>query len=426
MEHPSEEARKEYLKEHPNANPSNHTVTKQDTEEGPSKEEGEGEGKGGKDKPSVGTRAKTFLKGLSDKAKAFISNTSAEAQKFVADPEHRKKTLVEATKAIKASPKTYAKRVLETARHEVHEFKEAGEAIGTVIKGGKMTPKQKKAVKTVAIHMGIAVAAAALTSTGVLAGAAALGEGMARKIALKAAMKTLENVHLAQEIAHIGHGAHHLLHFSAKKDSVSPEEVLAILVTQSVTKELDAFSDEDLAEVLEEASEGTSKKAQAMASVTQVEPTLESMLRILESIPVQEFDRILLAARTEAETLDGRVWQKRFLPYLDNIYDKIKELEDPKERLQDIEFKYDVKVLIELIWQALGAVAVPRKASPDYAISDIAFYADPKTRREEITYSIQVLREWRQELEKWVKSASSTLRSLIPKVRRVIKTKNLV
>jgi hypothetical protein len=432
MEHPSEEARKEYLKEHPQADPSNHTVTKHEDEGGAAEEEPEGKEKKPKEKPSAGNRAKAFFKGLSDKAKAFVTSSSAEVQKFVSDSEHRKQTMVNAAKAVKDSPKVYAKRIVETARHEVHEFKEAGEGIGAVIKGGKMTPKQKKAVMTVAIHMGIAVTAAALTSTGVLAGAAALGKGMAQKIALKAAARALENVHLAQEISHIGHGAHALAHiFTAaegeKPEKVSPEEVLAILVLQSVLKELEDFSDEDMASVLEEASgQATEKTAYVLAKVDQLEPALESMMGILGQIPVRDFDRILVAARAESTTLDGRVWQKRFVPHLENVYDKIRELDDPKEILKDIEAGYKAQTLIELIWQALTAVTVPRKASPDYAISNIEFNPDPTTRREEISYSIQVLREWNQELEKWVKDARTTLKALVPKVRRVIKIKSLV
>jgi hypothetical protein len=432
MEHPSEEARKEYLKEHPQADPSNHTVIKHEDEGGAAEEEPEGKEKKPKEKPSAGNRAKAFFKGLSDKAKAFVTSSSAEVQKFVSDSEHRKQTMVNAAKAVKDSPKVYAKRIVETVRHEVHEFKEAGEGIGVVIKGGKMSPKQKKAVTTVAIHMGIAVTAAALTSTGVLAGAAALGKGMAQKIALKAAARALENIHLAQEISHIGHGAHALAHiFTAaegeKPEKVSPEEVLAILVLQSVLKELEDFSDEDMASVLEEASgQATEKTAYVLAKVDQLEPALESMMDILGQIPVRDFDRILVAARAESATLDGRVWQKRFVPHLENVYDKIRELDDPKEILKDIEAGYKAQTLIELIWQALTAVTVPRKASPDYAISNIEFNPDPTTRREEISYSIQVLREWNQELEKWVKDARTTLKALVPKVRRVIKIKSLV
>lgn len=431
MEHPSEEARKEYLKEHPQADPSNHTVTKHEGEGGAAEEEPEGKEKKPKEKPSTGNRAKAFFKGLSDKAKAFVTSSSAGVQKFVSDSEHRKQTMVNAAKAVKDSPKVYAKRIVETARHEVHEFKEAGEGIGVVIKGGKMSPKQKKAVTTVAIHMGIAVTAAALTSTGVLAGAAALGKGMAQKIALKAAARALENVHLAQEISHIGHGAHALAHlFTAaegeKSEKVGPEEVLAILVLQSVLKELENFSDEDMASVLEEASGETQKMAYVLAKVDQLEPALESMMIILDEIPVRDFNSILVSARTESETLKDRVWQKRFVPYLERVYDKIRELDGPKEIFKDVEAGYQVQVLTTLIWQSLAALMVPRKATPDYAISNIEFNPNPKTNREEISYSIQVLREWNQELEKWIKDAKVTLKSLLPKIRRVIKTKALV
>lgn len=247
-EFPSESARKQYLKEHPKADPHKHTVAPESREK-PTSEEGDKPEEGKKQEKPKG-KPKTFLKGLAEKTKSYLSEASEAVQKFVSDGEHRSKLLSEAGKSVLKSPKTYAKRLVETAKHEVHEFKEAGEALAHLAKGKKLDPAQKKVLKTVAIHMGIAVAAAALTSTGVFAGAAVFSKGLAQKIALKAALRALENVHLLQEIHHIGHGAMHLL--ASEEEEASPEEAFAALVMQSVSKELDDLSGDDLSKYLDE------------------------------------------------------------------------------------------------------------------------------------------------------------------------------
>jgi hypothetical protein len=155
---------------------------------------------------------------------------------------------------------------------------------------------------------------------------------------------------------------------------------------------------------LEEASENT-KVAYVLAKIDQLIPSFEAVLGILDDLPISEFDRILLAARTESSTLDNRVWQKRFIPYIDKVYAKLQELEDPKEIMEDVSVGYSTQTLTVLIWQAQTALQVPRKASPDYAISDIQFQPSDETGRDEISYSIPVLKEWVKELEAWSKKS---------------------
>lgn len=464
FQHDSEAELKLYLKKHPNADPSKHTVKapagknpKQEAEGGkgkkpPKKEEsggkeqpkpeaehGEGgapeqhqeEGHGGEHPEEEPKPKKNFFKSLSDNARSFLESTSKATQKFVADPAYRKKALVGAGKAILKSPQTYARRLVATVKEEVHEFKEAGQALAGVAKGQKLNHHQKKALKTVAIHMGIAITAAALGSTGVLAGAAMLGKGMAQKIALKAAMKSLEKVHLLQEIQHIGHGLHEFMHFLAAEGApkkpaaegkMSPEEAFAILVMRSVVQEMRKFSDEDMAEVVEKAAGGGVKTA----STSELAPAFKKAQAALDAVltSIKVFPRMLTAARAEAQTIDERVWQERPVALFKSIEAALTSVGEADELFDTVSLARGR--LANIATDARSRLIIPRKAAVEYAISDIDFATNPNTGREGISYSVGTLRDWAGELEKWASSAKGELKTLEQKAARIVRTKGSV
>jgi hypothetical protein len=457
FEHPSEEERKEYLKQHPKADPKNHTVKPQgkqapgeedDSEESPHAdptEKGEKPGKG-----------KGFFKGLSEKAKAFVTKSTAAVQKFVSDTEHRARVLEDAGKAVLASPKTYAKRVVQTVKEEVHEFKEAGQALKLLSAGKELNHHQKKALKTVAIHMGIAIAAAALTSTGLLAGAAAFGKGMVQKIALKAAAHTLGNIHMLEEIHHIGHGAGHLLHLVASEqdeqdveeagteeeteqpeaepetdevdesdedegEDASPEEALAFLVMQSVVKAMKELGDEDMSEILEEASGDQEKLAFKVGAALESDlPALlvegQNLFRRLQGW-ISRFDSVLISSRAESEGLDGRVWQKRFVSYFKDGEGTLEDLRGLDQSLDDLFL--EVPTLAQVANFARQAVRIPRHAEIAYAISDIDFFPT-EGGRDGITYNPDVLREWAGAVKGWATKGEAQLKALESKASRLL------
>jgi hypothetical protein len=429
FEHPSEEDLKRYLKKHPQADPSRHTVKKQEEKPKPQEEEGHVDEKP-KHEEEGGSKGGLF-KRLSDKAKALVGHSSAAVQKLVADGEHRKRVLGDAGKAVLASPKTYAKRLLHTAKHEVKEFKEAGSALKAIMSGKKPNEHEKKALKTVAIHMSVAVAAAALSSTGVLAGAVALGKGMAQKIAMKAAMKSLEKVHLLNEISHIGHGIHHLMEFFAAEkgdQSVDPEEAFAILVMRSVQKELESFSDDDMAELLNEVTEEQQKTAWNInaATASDLDGLLNRAGGALDAIEdlAGKFDRVLVVARSEAAALDDRVWQDRFVPYFKLFDPSFRDLEKVDEALDAIFI--EIPELAGVVDAVRNELQLPRQATVEYAISDIDFGDNPNTGHEGISYSIPRLKEWAKAIEKWAASTPGRLRQLGQKAKRISRAKGLV
>lgn len=238
----SDKALKEYLRDHPGADPSKHSVTDH-------AEEGHG-----KEAPKEKTSWKDRFKGLSDKAAKFIKQAPKEVKAFIEDDAVRRKVAQQAHETLTKAPEKLGRRLLEAAKHEVKEFKEAGEGVATLMKGGKMNSHQKKALRTVSIHLAIGIAAAALTTTGPLAAAGAFGKGVARKIALKSVTKALENVHMFQEIGHITHGLHalHAVTAADKGKELSPEEALVAVLTAAVAEQISHLDDSLLREVLEE------------------------------------------------------------------------------------------------------------------------------------------------------------------------------
>lgn len=241
MEHTSPDALKEYLKEHPHADPAKHHV----------KEKSEEKDFQDKVQP-LEKKLADKVKGWGAKAIGFLKKAPENVQKFVADEGYRRESLMSAHKALTEAPEKMTRAVIDTAKHEVHEFKEASAGVKAVLKGGKMSDEQKHAFKTVATHMAIGLTAAALTASGPLGIAGTFGKGLARHIAAKAVSNALGNLHVLDELGHIGHGARHLFDkLAAEGKDVDPDEVMANFMAAAVAKELGKLNDEDVKTVAE-------------------------------------------------------------------------------------------------------------------------------------------------------------------------------
>lgn len=422
MEHPSEEARRTYLKQHPKANPKNHTVN-----EGKGPAAAPPKGKKGpppppseRNKPKVKPekdedakeKTRRLFKSLSGKAKTMLAHASKEVRRFVKDPGHRQRVLKDAAAAVQKTPKGYVDKVIHVAKEEVHEFKEASHALKDVMQGKKLTPQQKKSVRTVAIHMGIGIAAAALTTTGVFAGMAALSKGMAQKVALKAALRSLENVHVMNEVSHIGHG---LMHLAKDRKKLPPEEAFGALVLKYVIKELEQLDEETLAEILNETAGAREKSARNLysASADDLIPTLERADTLVEDLEdwAKRFDGVLLVARSESKLPDNRVWQDRFVKYFEESDYLLTGLRHVDDVLDGI-YLGDSSELADIANEARHLLGITHMARIEYAISDIDFTAHPKTGREEITYDIDTLKKWSRAFHQWATKAKTGLRNL--------------
>ncbi len=257
FEFPSEKALEEYLHEHPQADKSKHTVKEHEEKGAPekkpdSKPEG---GKGDEKKPkSWGER----LKNLSEKAKKFVEAAPKALKEFIEDPKKREQTIANVVENLRSAPGKIVDRVVDAAKEEVHEFKEAGHGLSKVMSGKKPSEEESKAIKKVALHMTIAITAAALSSGGApFVAAGAFGKSLIRKVAMKAVKKSLEHVHMMSELGEIGHGLSEVMDKMAaenKAKEVDPTTAFAHLIASSVAEELESHTDEDVADALDEAS----------------------------------------------------------------------------------------------------------------------------------------------------------------------------
>lgn len=282
----TEKALEKYLHDHPQADKHKHHVTKHEEQGG--KDEGHGkkdEGHGDAHHEGEHGHGGGMFSGLKGALKAVakqFKSAPKDVQKFISDPEHRKNALKKGVEGIKKAPGSYWDELVKASKHEVKEFKTAGQGMAAVIRGKKANKEQKHAMKTVAFHMGITIAAAALTTSSPALAALSAGKALAKHIALKAATEALGDLHVLQEMAHIGHGAHHpivhalehlLRHVKLAKEQGdddgkqgAPEELFAALVAKHVADQVANLDDDTLAEGLggggdDDDGEGQQKQA---------------------------------------------------------------------------------------------------------------------------------------------------------------------
>jgi hypothetical protein len=271
-EFPSDKAKRQYLREHPQADPRNHTVVRvprkdrakgDESESGSKKAPDKGESVGEKVKEEVHD-VKNKLEGLGRAVGKFLGKVPGAVKKFVQDPKSRKEHLSSAASAIKKAPGKIAREAIKHVKHEAHEFKMAGEGIKLLVTGKELTEKHKSALRTVAVDVAITVAVTAL-SGGLAAGAAGMAKktavsfvtALAKKVALNAVSDgMLGNLTTVQEVMHGVHGGaelfHHLLKVSA--DEIDTDELLAVWVEASVAKAIEDLGDDEVQEALKEAA----------------------------------------------------------------------------------------------------------------------------------------------------------------------------
>lgn len=111
--------------------------------------------------------------------------------------------------------KRKAKGIAKAVKHEIHEWKSAGKAIGKLASGKKISKHEKHALKSVAIHVAM-VAAPMAISGGLSAGLGSVAKGF--------------GLHLLEHTALI-RGAQ-IAAFASESADSSPEENLEMLIKQ--------------------------------------------------------------------------------------------------------------------------------------------------------------------------------------------------
>ena len=228
-EFPSDKALKEYLREHPQADRSKHTVSD-------GKEEAQPE------KKSLKERLTQALKSVPEKAKRFVQ-----------DEGYRRGQLVKAAEAVSGAPTRFASNALKHVKKEGKTFVTAGQGIKSALQGRKLSPEQKAACKTVARDIAVTVAVAALTGVAGLAhkSAASFVTTLAKKIALNAVTDDFgDRLTNLETLKDAGGG---IFAFLTKlgKEKRDPHDILAQLVTAQVMKEIKKLSTEDMLAALE-------------------------------------------------------------------------------------------------------------------------------------------------------------------------------
>jgi hypothetical protein len=218
-------------------------------------------------------------------------------------------------------------------------------------------------------------------------------------------------------------------------DKIPPEEAFAILVMQSVVQALKEFDDQDMSEVVEEASGEASEEQEKLswkvgASNYDTGKQLLSRLgeadALLDGVDawIGRFPSVLTAARADSADLEGRVRQERFVRYFTEGEGVLASLESLEQVFDDLFF--DTQPLTGLVNQVRQALRIPRKAMIAYAISDLDFTPNADTGRDDITYGIDHLREWAGAVEAWVTKSQGSLRVLGHKADRLLKVRALV
>lgn len=298
-EFPSQEALQKYMKDHPGADPKNHSVKtdekgnahekpkgtleerakahgeskKEEKEE--EKEEHEYIGWGALIKKNMKEktidRVKAMWKGGGAAAKAFpivMKYIKTEAPKAVRDfldkPEVGRRILMGAHDTLSHIGKQTVEAVGETFKRESHEFKEAYDGIKAAYNGKPMNETQKNAVMgccwdatvlLVGTCLGVGMAHGAVAAAH--AGITKFVSGFAQKVAMNALVDELDDINIKDDLSELGEGLHHLYHFAkgvhevtaAGKPKADDKAVMTSFVMQLVDHTMKKLTPDDLAEI---------------------------------------------------------------------------------------------------------------------------------------------------------------------------------
>jgi len=463
----TDKERERYLKEHPGADPSRHTVKKQKGAPGkgqpppkpkapvaPGAPEKKAPGGHGEEKPGgkppekkphgepeekdhgepegkhEAPPKKKFvetLKGLSRGAANLLKKAPEEVKRFFQDDAHRRTVLMKLHSAIGKAPGKMAQNLIKTARDEVHEFKAAGEGVKAAISGKKMSKHQRHAIKTVTIHMGITTAAAALSATGLTAGLAFAAKAMARHVALKSVHRTFEHLHTASELHPIGHGILELMDKFASRTAAGeedPEQVLAAIVMKSVQEELANMSEDDLREMLEHMAKsgaGQMKEAadarppgQKLADLCEQAETIHKSLRGM----IRQFPKILQEA---GHVLDSQtlVWQDAFIPYWRKMDAALQALTSIDDEIEGVYLgipknKVALSTMANVARDATSDRLIPKTARIEFA------FGNPQFQDGRIAYDVDRLKTWATAFEDWNEKSIGLLHQTARKALRSV------
>lgn len=185
IEFPTEDARKKYLDDHPNADPKNHSVTD-------SRMPAKGESPASTD---IKGRLQSLFNSIKPKKSIAdsLKGASEAVHKVIVSKDSRDEFTSQVAQAVKKSPKTLSSKILESAKSELHELGHAVKASKKLFK--KPPGPFSKADKAAFYSAGAYAASTALALIppgGPMIAAAALGKSFALHVGIKAASTMLD------------------------------------------------------------------------------------------------------------------------------------------------------------------------------------------------------------------------------------------
>lgn len=247
IEFDTESALRKYLRRHPDADKSKHTVKK--TESPSTLKDDDKKDKAAPSKDLKGKLTSFFdkVKGAKDTVVKAIQAAPAEVQQMFVDPDHRKKVLSDMSESIVDSSKSLAKKISGAAGKEVHEIKHAVGATKKLFKKppGPLSKQDKKSLYAAGAYVAGAVIAATPPVGTALAAASALGHSFAVHVGMKAIHSLMDHGFTHYEWAE---SVFHLVeHVSAENDENAE---LAEGLARVVADVLKNLTDEDMEKIL--------------------------------------------------------------------------------------------------------------------------------------------------------------------------------
>ena len=258
-------ALKSYLKEHPKADKSKHTVVKPRKKPSTHKpgliksikesfrhvlfdDFTEVKHEASKNLSKLMTKAKSTKWGaVSKNIQKELTEGSDAVKSFFGNRGYRRRKMKALGASIKKGAKAAAASIWKSVKHEAHELKDGAKAFKQVMTPGSapLDKKQKKSLYSLATYA--AGAAMAAAGGGVLLAGAATGKSFAAHVAVKTVSHLLDSFFVHGEAAHLGyevghHALHHAPHAVETAASVAATALKALSHIASVRT---AADDED-------------------------------------------------------------------------------------------------------------------------------------------------------------------------------------
>lgn len=241
---------KEYLREHPHADKSNHWVSKSDPKAKP------------KDEGGFFSGVKAFLEehlGHAKHVHTVVKQAPAHVQKFIADPKHREVIVAKGVDEAKKAPKKLLDKAIFLVKDEFNE-KKVGLQTARKVLGKEITKEEKAALIESVRDISVSVMLSVFAGGGLVAVGSGLLSGLAMGVAIRMFSDTVDKLTDVKDTAIVGgkivrYGLpvlKKLVHLGSDASEEDVQEAIATMVVSEVLNRLSkGISNEDVTYALE-------------------------------------------------------------------------------------------------------------------------------------------------------------------------------